>query len=267
VGQDDVTVRVAGKPQGLRRVIVRGRIAESQWHPEPNTDVLFEGANCTSVDFSEATFDQFYTRNSIFDECNFRQTTLNGLFSGHPRSIFKRCVFDEADLVGIGPGHARFEDCSFENVLIRKWFATCSEFLDCRFSGRVETSKFFGRPRGNCADEPERSVNEFRGNDFRRADLRDVGFVAGIDLEAQQLPGGSRYVLIRDFHDRFEAVGHAIADWPASDRHQAENLLDAYSTGGMEDQRDLFARKDEIGSVPARVRDRVWELLEEKGAG
>jgi hypothetical protein len=168
-----------------------------------------------------------------------------------------------ASLIGISPGHARFDTCKFERTSIRKWIGTCAEFVDCQFSGRVETTKFFGRPSGACAQQVDRDSNEFRGNDFHRAALFDVGFVAGIDLDAQKLPVGDEYVVIRHFHERAIAVRRLIADWQPEERRQSEILLNAYSTGGMEGQRDLFARRDEISTVPTPVRDRVWKLLEE----
>lgn len=256
-----IEASVGRKGPGLRRVVVRNRVANTRFEPEPETDVRFEGARCVSVDFSQTKFDQFYTKDSLFERCNFRGATLNGIFSGHPRTVYRECAFDGADLLGIDPGHARFEGCSFEDVHIRQWFATCAEFIDCRFSGRIETTKFFGRrPSGVCADD--RATNEFRGNDFRRAELNDVGFVAGIDLDEQQLPTGEQYVLVPDFHGRIKAVWQVITEWPAEKRRPAELLLKAYSTGGMEDQKDLFARRDEASSVPRSVREAVWELLE-----
>lgn len=260
----DIETRDVGSGPGLRRLSINKSQRGGQFEPGPLDHTMFDHVEFRAVQFDGARFASFYAAASSFTNCSFRDVQFQrGVFSGHPQSTFRECDFTGADLLGISPGHARFENCDFDRTTIRKWFATCSEFVDCNFSGRIETTKFFGRPIGACAEQLSRAVNEFRGNDFRRADLFDVGFVAGIDLDAQKLPLGDDYVVVPNFHQCAKAARGAIAEWPSEERRQAEILLEAYSTGGMEGQRDLFARRDEITSVPGRLRDRVWKLLEE----
>ena len=76
--------------------------------------------------------------------------------------------------------------------------ANCAEFVDCRFSGRIERSKFFGRPVGACAAHTNRKRNEFSGTDFRMAQLFDTGFQFGIDIDAELWPESDEYVIVRD---------------------------------------------------------------------
>jgi hypothetical protein len=260
----EIDARDLGPGPGLRRLSITKSQRGGRYEPGPLDYPMFDHVEFRSVQFDGVSFASLHAVASTFTGCTFRDVEFqSGTFSGYPQSTFRECDFDSATLLGISPGHARFESCKFERTRIRKWIATCAEFVDCQFSGRVETTKFFGRPSGVCAEQVDRSINEFRGNDFRRAALFDVGFVAGIDLDAQKLPVGDEYIVVRDFRERAITVRGLIADWQPDERRQADTLLKAYSTGGMEDQRDLFARRDEISTVPTHVRDRVWKLLEE----
>ena len=129
-----------------------------------------------------------------------------------------------------------------------------------RFRG-IETSTFFGRPTGPCAEGAKRRANQFSDNDFRRAELRDVGFVEGIDLSGQLLPTGPDYIFLRDWSSRVAKARQVFSGWSKSERREAELVLRVYTTGGMEHQRDLFTRRDDVPGIPPELRDRIWDVL------
>jgi len=93
----------------------------------------------------------------------------------------------------------------------------------------------------------ERQFNEFRGNDFRDAQLMDCVFEGGIDLDANLMPGAPEYVVIRSAHDRIERARARMVEQPEGVRRRILARLDVYSMGGFKTQKDIFARRDELG--------------------
>ena len=126
------------------------------------------------------------------------------LFSSPIQSIFKDCRFDDADLSRADPGQTRFEGCTFADSHLEKWQATCAEFVGCTFAGPITKCRFYGRPWGLAAQhlDPRRAVNEFTGNDLRKADLIDTVFIQGIRFDEQRWPEGKEWVHVDRFHQR-----------------------------------------------------------------
>jgi hypothetical protein len=105
-------------------------------------------------------------------------------------------------------------------------------------------------------------VNQFRGNDFSAADLEDVGFVGGIDLDQQRLPTGPQYVRLDRPLARIAKARPMVERWePGEAREEALILLEVYSGGGVEEQGELFANRWETGA-PHDVCEQFWRLLE-----
>ena len=182
-----------------------GRMSRVQFDPLPN-GVSFDGAVLEDVDFSGIQVDRYYVRGSTFERCDFSRSVLRvGSFSVPPPSAYCDCIFDQADLRQCNPGLARFERCSFERANLDGWRSWNAEFVDCRFSGRLRNIEFSaGMERDpelyskapehlKPFNKPRTEPLEFRGNDFRNADLENVDFIGGIDLDAQLLPDDPAY--------------------------------------------------------------------------
>jgi hypothetical protein len=108
-----------------------------------------------------------------------------------------------------------------------------------------------------------RSKNEFRGNDFRDAQLIDTVFVLGINLDQQRWPEGDDYVRLDKFHRRLEAARADILGWEAGEiRTGALAMLQSLAQR-WQDQRDIVAMRvsPAIKAAP-RVQNRVWDALE-----
>ena len=129
------------------------------------------------------------------------------------QSLYERCSFDGVTFHGCG-GNVRLVDCTFRNARLTDWFGTALEMINCQFDGcRIERSKFWGRPHGIPPNLPDRSHNEFVGNDFSQADFRDVSFVGGIDLLRQKMPLGANYRLVRDLSAAIDRARAVVALW------------------------------------------------------
>ena len=208
-----------------------GRLSGVRFEP-PSDGVSFQGAQLEDVDFSGLTLPKFRARGSTFERCDFSRAVLKeASFSLPPRSVYRDCRFDRADLRQAQPGLARFERCTFERAKLDGWHGWHADFVDCRFSGRLRNIEFWAAPsqdpitprtpeRFREAMRRERPPNEFRGNDFRAADLENVEFLGGIDLDAQFLPEGPEYARLDirpETLDRVEAYVRRLTPDAVSD--------------------------------------------------
>jgi hypothetical protein len=136
--------------------------------------------------------------------------------------------------------------------------------VDCVFAGRVENSKFSGRPWGPWAPllVPPRAKNEFRGNDFRGAGLAYVSFSHGIEIDAQLWPTGPDYARIRDLPRAIERVRRDVATDANEKRRHARLAAFRTMTTTFEDQKDVFVHRSTATTDPS-----IWALLEAADAG
>ena len=267
--KDDVP-RYRVRIKGQEPVAPRTRM----WRPQSggrykgHSSVLFHAVPIRAVDFSGLSLDDFEAEGTHFTKCDFSGARIEGTFGLRRQTVFEDCSFGRARLGHVLPGQARFVRCDFVDLGDLGWSADATEFIDCRFSGFLRGQKFWGRPPGPWQERgalrPPRVTNEFRGNDFSAADLEDVAFVAGIDLDLQVLPSGPQYVRLSHIRERFAMARPKIATWePMEARDEGLILLGSYSDAhlGFADQDDLFANRWET-EAPRDIADRFWSLLE-----
>ncbi|MGH2491239.1 MAG: pentapeptide repeat-containing protein [Candidatus Limnocylindria bacterium] len=236
--------------------------------PDDERVVALHRATLTAVDFRRARFDKFSLGGCLFDRCDFRGVKLGSrlapLFIALPRSVFRDCTFDGADLRRALLGQSRFERCTFDDAHIDGISAEAAEFLDCRFAGPLDDLTFYGTPSGPEAKrlDPPRRRNEFRGNDFRDAELLDVAFIAGVDMDRQRFPDDELHVRVEDFQRRLAKAHAEIKQWYERERAPALVML-ATLTARWRDQDVVVARRwTPRIKASDRVQARVWELLE-----
>jgi hypothetical protein len=237
---------------------------------QPSGAVISVGrAGLANVDFRKARFDKFQLDVANFVACDFRGLKLDEryvpFFTTRPRSVFTSCKFDGADLRQISPEGTRFEKCSFDDAKLDGWTPARAEFVECRFAGKVVGVTFTGKPAGpgSTRIDPVRTKNEFRGNDFRDAQLIDTVFVFGINLDQQRWPDTDDYVRLDKFHRRLEAARADILGWEQGDiRTGALAMLQSLAQR-WQDQRDIVAmRVSPAVKAGPRVQNRVWDALE-----
>lgn len=231
----------------------------------PEEWVIFAGVTFERVDLRGARFRPFGAQASTFIDCDFTGAKFStGSFGSLGRSVYRNCRFERADLRGITlVGNARFERCSFVGAKIEGWRADCAEFVDCVFGGRLRDCRFAGRP-WTCPGDVGRDRNDFRGNDFRAAELDGVMFVYGIDLAAQRLPEGPEYIRLDRLAARIGRARAIIARWPDDTaRERAFAMLRIYSEDGYAEQRELFTRRSTVKVLGPELVEQVWALLAE----
>jgi pentapeptide repeat protein len=261
-------------PKFRVRVVGRGRIPPRTrvWWPkrggryEGHPSVRFDAVTVRGVDFRGVHFDNFESEGTRFVRCDFSGARIEGFLGVRRQTTFEDCRFEKTRLREAQPNQSRFVRCEFADADLWGWSTVAAEFVECRFSGKLQRCKFWGAPWGEWLEpgnlRPVRMTNEFRANDFSQAELEDVGFVGGIDLDQQRLPTGPQYVRLDHSQERIARVRSIVARWEAgADRNEALLLLDAYSGDEVEAQDDLFANRWET-DVPRQVATRVWALLE-----
>ncbi len=217
---------------------------------EPATpNVWFDNVTARRVDFSGLRFLRFYADDCRFIGCDFSRIKVDWLPFGSGGSLFRDCRFDGARIGDFGD--VRLERCQFVDTDLEGWFTWAADIVDCRFAGRLSGVVFNGR------DDTGRRKNEFVGNDFREADMDDVAFRFGIDLDAQLLPEGPEYVRIRDIHGRVKAVRGQVED--SAEACRMLDLVDDVYAG----EQDVITKREffvDLADSP-EVGERVLALL------
>jgi len=230
--------------------------------------LVLDRAVLEDSDLSKASFDQLAVTSSTFVRCDFRlvffEPKWQPIFSAGPRNVFIECHFERADLRRIHPGQARFEGCTFDDALLDGWTSYCAEFVDCHFSGRIVNVRFHGRPWGadGPAVLPPREINEFRGNDFRKAELIRSAFVNGLDVSAQRWPDGGEYVYLDRIHQRITRAHAEVMRWRDMEGKKAAVALLQATSNLYARQREIIVRKgDPPVPTPTEVEQRVIDSL------
>jgi hypothetical protein len=217
---------------------------------EPATpNVWLDHVTMRRVDFAGFRFQRLYADDCRFIGCDFSRVRVDWLPFGSGGSLFRDCRFDGASIGDFGD--VRLERCQFVDTDLEGWFTFAADIVDCRFAGRLSGVVFNGE------DDTGRRKNEFRGNDFREADLDDVAFRFGIDLDAQRLPEGPEYVRLRNVAASIEAVRANVTEHPEA--VQMLDLVEDVYTG----EEDVFTKRAfvvELADSP-EVGERVVDLL------
>jgi uncharacterized protein YjbI with pentapeptide repeats len=192
------------------------------------------------------------TERCSFIDCDFSDVHVEWLPFGDGGSLFRDCNFRGASIGDFG--EVRLERCDFTNADLQGWFTWDADLVECRFGGRLSGVVF------NGGDVEGTHENEFVGNDFRQADVDDVAFRRGIDLDAQLLPEGHECVRIRDVPSHVKKARSEVRHWP--DRDAALQMVDALERV-YEGEPDIFTKRAFLLEMTdsEELAERVVELL------
>ncbi|HEX2754410.1 MAG TPA: hypothetical protein VHM48_03045, partial [Candidatus Limnocylindrales bacterium] len=137
------------------------------------------------------------------------------------------------------PGTARFERCAFDHAKLDGWRMSATELVGCRFVGPLRRMEFGGRPVVNAVQRRER--NEIRDNDFREADLHDVEFLGGVDLDAQLWPDDPTYLRLDVRPETLDRLARVVDRLPPEDRTPLADL--AWVRGRFAGQSEILVRE------------------------
>jgi uncharacterized protein YjbI with pentapeptide repeats len=237
--------------------------------------LTLDGEDLVEEDFSDRKLEGLSISDSRFSRCRFERMDVESASFGDGlmMSEYTECSFDGSRFEGTSWGRARFVRCAFRDVRLKGLFGFDAEFVDCVFTGRAEGLVFNGRPitgmeqvqalADKVADlldpaeraalqeridraPPDRSVNEFRGNDFSGMDLVDVAFRGGIALTEQRFPADDGYVIVADARGAIVRAREQVRFWEDdADREFALAILRDRMKEPEEGQEQLFMRADD----------------------
>jgi uncharacterized protein YjbI with pentapeptide repeats len=245
----------------MTRITVKskGKVANAD-----RSDVVLRDARYEGADFARQSPESFEAISCTFIRCDFRYWTVRDMcFASGPKpSLYQDCTFDGSRLSVTSVGVARFERCSFRDVDIRGLLGPAAEYIECVFTGVLRSAVFTGRIVTDIYAGVGRQLNEFRGNDFSGASLRDVSFIGGIDLAQQRLPQGNHYMRIPDAARRLAAARSIVSQWTdANERRAILIMLDALKVDVDTGQQELFISKDTLGHLDRQLLDKALRLL------
>jgi uncharacterized protein YjbI with pentapeptide repeats len=246
------TAQVKGQGKPMARSVFTGEVDPSTWKL-PRGTVVFEKAFARNLDFRKAVIDNYGASDSTFEACDFSGAKFAGGVLGHiPLVTYRGCHFSGADLRRVSPLFGKFEGCDFDQARLDDWDARCAEFVGCHFTGRLLRVKFSAQPDDLCLEKlgAYRSTNLFTDNDFRNAELSDCTFGGGIRIGDNQWPPGDDYLVLDRLPERVGRARAEVEKWsPGPERDRGLARLEIYSTGPYKAQRDLVARRSELGRL------------------
>ena len=248
-----VTARQVEGPAWPAESRITADLRDVRFKPE-TLNVELEGITAERVDFSGLRFHSFLTERCRIVDCDFSDVHVEWLPFGDGGSLFRDCSFRGASIGDFGD--VRLERCDFTDADLKGWFTWDADIVECRFAGRLSGVVFNGR------DLESSRQNEFVGNDFRGADLDDVAFRLGIDLDAQLLPEEPEYIRIRDLPHSAKDARDGVRQWPRPDREAARQMLDVLERV-YKGEPDVFTKRAFLleMSESDEVGERVLGLL------
>jgi hypothetical protein len=229
------------------------------------SDLILRDVVATGASYAGRKLGSFEAIGCTFTRCDFSNLKAQAVKfgAGATMTIYRDCVFDGSKLARVSGGAARFERCSFERVDISKFRCEPTEFIDCTFSGRLHGGYSNGTPSPDWQQRLGRASNEFRGNDFSRAELVDIGFRTGVDLSLQRLPvDPGKYLYSEAPRARLQMLREQFLSWTDLERRrQAFAALAMLEEELANGQQQLFLCKDSLAVFDTEVTGRIYAEL------
>jgi hypothetical protein len=229
--------------------------------------VVLDSVKEENADFSGRRLESFTAIACRFVGCRFERMHIEDASFGAGRtdSEYYDCSFDGSKIRADVPGNARFVRCSFRDVVFRYLLCERVEFVECVFSGKLQSGYFNGTVPIDKQLSLGRSLNEFRDNDFSQMEFLDVGFRTGIDLSKQKLPKGPMYLYVPDAVTAVTNIRKQVVEWKDLKRRQEAMKVIQFLELGLEGgQQQLFLRPK--GLMPRQLREvseEIFSLLRE----
>jgi hypothetical protein len=239
---------------------------------DPALDLFLDHMQFRDADFANRELVSFGAYGCRFEHCCFNKLHADSVSFGEGRELteYIDCKFDSLRFNHSIGNLARFESCSFRDVKVRGWTCFKAEFVDCTFTGRLQKCIFSGTVPEEDRPWVGRERNEFRGNDFSGAELIDVAFRAGIDLNQQKLPTGPDYLYVSDAAAAIERAQRGLADWKPETELQrlAQVIVTVRANAVAEGQQQFLMNLAELRKggrkYPKEVVEKIVSLFRDE---
>jgi len=192
--------------------------------------------------FDKALFDTFNERSCRFENVSFRCVEFVNAGIGLHCSIYREVDFSDADLRDTSFYTPQFMSCTFDKTKLSRVDFSASNFVDCRFVGKLKTvwfNKYYRFPK----DEEmfgKAPTNDMRNVDFTHAALWDVMFTGGLDLSTIKLPADGSHMLVKRFDLVMERIARELDVFPEQDRMNLEMWIEILTKCARTQQMDII---------------------------
>jgi hypothetical protein len=166
--------------------------------PDAGERLVLDSIQTSGLQHSDQTLRFLSISESIISDSRFERLNVEcAVFGGGGlATVIEGCSFDHSRIRGGAIGRVRFVDCTFRDCELINWMCVGAEFLGCVFGGTLRRMVFDATPRSATGILAGATLLQFARNDFSAADLVDVSFRGGIDLDLQVWPDDPAYCFI-----------------------------------------------------------------------
>jgi uncharacterized protein YjbI with pentapeptide repeats len=227
---------------------------------------VFTRCTFERVSLKEIDSDRWNERGCRFTDADFYKANLRGAGIGIDGSTYLRVSFREADFSGAHFYRGQFTDCDFSDARLRKIDFYVSNFVNCKFRGRLE-SVWFRRCYPLPSDERtfgKAVPNEMRNVDFSEAELWEVMYTGGLDLSHVILPQDGNHILLCHFDVALTKVRDIMDTlaWSEEDKKRVMISVKSYLVFAHEQPMKILNKREICGRLGEQVGAEFIALLE-----
>jgi uncharacterized protein YjbI with pentapeptide repeats len=188
--------------------------------------------NCTfqNCKLDNMKIKKWHEQGNKFEHSSFRNVKFYDSNIGLKGSTYNNVDFSNSDLRNVRFYYPQFKHCAFLNVILNKVDFNASNFMGCKFKGKI-ISVWFNKTYRFSKDEMRFGsalLNEM-DVDFSESTLWDVMFTGGIDLSKVVLPNDGMHMLVRRLDLVTKKISQNIDLFPEDERKTIQIWVKAYS--------------------------------------
>jgi uncharacterized protein YjbI with pentapeptide repeats len=232
---------------------------------------IFRQCAFEGVLFREMDSRGWNERDCRFTDVDFYKANLRDAGIGIRGSTYLRVNFRGANFSGAHFYRGQFTDCDFSDARLKKIDFLASNFVNCKFRGRLD-SVWFRRCYPHPAQEKRygKAVpNEMRNVDFSEAELWGVTYTGGLDLSYVILPKDGHHVLFRHFDNALSKVRDIVDTLAWSDEEKKRVMITTKSflVHAKNQPMWILNTKEILGKFGEQIGMELIALLEKFDAG
>jgi hypothetical protein len=189
-----------------------------------------EKSTFINVKFDRVDFTEISDSGNLFNKATFFNCNFNKAGIGYEGSQYLNCIFDNSIFTKAVFIRSEFNNSQFINCKLKGVDFNASSFEKCIFIGKLDAVWFRGgySLSSDIKEFGKAKKNQMLDVSFEKAILEGVNFSNECDLSRVTPPVTGNYQIFNDWKDRLEYLKTKIADWPVSQKKEAEIFANSY---------------------------------------
>lgn len=227
---------------------------------------IFRQCTFENVRFREIDSRQWNERGCQFTDVDFSGANLRDAAIGIDGSTYIRVSFRKVDFSGASFFRPQFIDCDFCDARLKDVDFFASNFVNCKFSGRLE-GVWFRRyyPLPQYERQMGKAVpNQMRNVDFSEAELWGVTFTGGLDLSHVVLPKDGSHILLRHFDAALTRVKEdmdTLSLWSVEEKKQVMISIESFLVHAKNQPMWILNKKEMLAELGEEIGESFVALL------